>query len=239
MLRNYSSPVQQQALLETDSFRICAAQGYEQRQQARHLVEKMYGLRGYAAQHGSGVVDDLAERLTVLAQSPDGLPLGTVTIALDGRAGLLADALYPDELQALRSRGARLVELGKLAMERHVEHSRAVLSAMFHATYVYAIQHQATHCVVEVNPRHVGFYENSVGMQRIGALRMCPRVHAPAVLLLIELDYMGRQIQRFGGRAAEALARGEECFYGHFASELGQLRMLRHLQASQAQPMAA
>ena len=42
--------------------------------------------------------------------------------------------------------------------------------------------------VIEVNPRHARYYQQRLGFEKIGNLRQCPRVNAPAVLLHQELD---------------------------------------------------
>jgi hypothetical protein len=41
---------------------------------------------------------------------------------------------------------------------------------------------------MEVNPRHVGYYQRCLGFQQIGDLRQCQRVDAPAVLLHQEIE---------------------------------------------------
>ena len=43
--------------------------------------------------------------------------------------------------------------------------------------------HSFDYVVIEVNPRHVRYYERMLGFEVIGPERMNPRVEAPAVLL--------------------------------------------------------
>lgn len=58
------------------------------------------------------------------------------------------------------------------------------------------------------------FYKRMLGFRDFGGERPCTRVGAPAVLLRLELDYMGEQIRRWGGLME---AHGEErSFYPYF-----------------------
>jgi hypothetical protein len=78
--------------------------------------------------------------------------------------------------------------------------SKEVLASIIHLGYIYAhVIHKATDLLIEVNPRHAGFYERRLGFRQIAGMRTCPRVNAPAVLLHIELAYMGAQISRHAG----------------------------------------
>jgi hypothetical protein len=54
-----------------------------------------------------------------------------------------------------------------------------------------------TDVVVEVNPRHVGFYKRAFGFEPISDVRTCERVNAPAVLLRLD-------VSRLEGRMREA-----------------------------------
>ena len=41
---------------------------------------------------------------------------------------------------------------------------------------------------MEVNPRHVRYYQRCLGFRQLGEVRQCLRVDAPAVLLHQEID---------------------------------------------------
>ena len=167
------------------------------------------------------------DRITLVA-SENGEVCGTMTLGLDDEQGLLAYTLYPDELAALRSRGARLCELSRLAMDtRH--NSREVLGALIHLAYIHArLVHRSTDAVIEVHPRHAAFYRRMLGFRIIGAERICPRVDAPAVLMHLELSHMDDQIARFGG-TADPQAR---TLYPYFLSREAQDSILGTLVAA-------
>ena len=77
-----------------------------------------------------------------------------------------------------------------------------VLAAIFHIAYIYAYRiRQCSDLVIEVNPRHVRFYEAMLGFVKYGDQRMDPRVSAPAVLLRLALAHAETEIARYGGHA--------------------------------------
>ncbi|HZX25769.1 MAG TPA: long-chain N-acyl amino acid synthase, partial [Telluria sp.] len=93
--------------------------------------------------------------------------------------------------------------------------TKRVFASLIHISYIYAHNiHGYTDYVIEVNPRHVLFYKRMLGFQDWGPERPCTRVGAPAVLLRLELDYMGEQIRRFGGMFEQHA--DERSFYPYF-----------------------
>jgi hypothetical protein len=57
------------------------------------------------------------------------------------------------------------------------------------------VVHALTDVVIEVNPRHVRFYQRVFGFVVGAAERMCERVGAPSVLLRLDLERFGRKLQ--------------------------------------------
>jgi hypothetical protein len=53
--------------------------------------------------------------------------------------------------------------------------------------------------LIEVNPRHEGFYRRMLGFELFGAMRGDPRIGAPAVLLRLNLEHAQSEIARLGG----------------------------------------
>lgn len=201
-----------QIALQEEKFKIRLASTPDRRESASLLVKKMYSWRGYA-------VDDLgqqeANRITLVASYRERV-IGTLTIGFDSPAGLLADQMYKEEVDRLRAQGRRLGEFIKLAADRDM-HSMRVLAALFHLAYIYGRRiHGCTDAVIEVNPRHVGFYHKILGFEQIGPERICPRARAPAVLLSVSADYVAEKIRQFGGQREKA--RGEHSLYPWFFS---------------------
>ena len=108
--------------------------------------------------------------------------------------------LFPDEVGRFRDTGLKVCEFTKLAMDRRARSPR-LLASMFHVAYIYAHRvKELSHLLIEVNPRHVRYYETMLGFDVIAAARHNPRVNAPAVLLSLDLCHAERQIRLFGGK---------------------------------------
>jgi hypothetical protein len=211
-------------------FRIRWANSPEKRYSADALVEKRYSWRGYDQSCGSAVE---INRVTLIASDLDHVVVGTITIGFDRQTGLFADDMYREQLDALRREGKKLCEYNRLAVEPH-PHSKRVLAKLFHIAYLYP--HEIFGCtdgVLEINPRHVRFYEKMLGFTQIGPERICPRVNAPSVLMKTNFSYMSDQVQRVGGQTRGA--KGDRTLYPYFFSPeecvqiMGRLRQERAL----------
>jgi len=211
-------------------FKIRAADSSRQLGAASMLIEKMYATRGY--QTGPLKDDGTANRITLVA-SDECSAIGTLTVRFDSAAGLLGDELFLDEINALRDAGRQVCEFTKLAMDRGVG-SRRALAALFHVAYIYARRvGRCNNLLIEVNPRHVRYYEAMLGFKALGPQRLNPRVNAPAVLLSLDLSYAHDQISKFGGRPD--LAATERSAYPYFfsvAEEAGIVGKVRSAGAS-------
>jgi hypothetical protein len=212
---------------EVSHFKVRLANNEGRRSQASYLIKRQYAWRGYQASPLSEVP---ANRITLAAFSHNEQPIATITVGIDSPAGLAVESIYGDEVRALRSDQTRLAEFTKLAVD-NVVRSRAVLAAMFHIAYIYAYRIRGcTDLVIEVNPRHVRFYQAMLGFEKLGGERMDPRVSAPAILLRLDLAHAESQIAEFGGHAE--LASHVRSLYPLFFSSAeergieGRLRLL-------------
>jgi hypothetical protein len=179
-------------------FKIRAADSHGRRSSANILLNKMYAWRGY-------VSNPLPEqqslnRFTLVANDHD-QTMGTMTVGFDSAAdGLLADDLFRDELSALRAQGRRICEFTKLAIDPS-ECSKRVLASLFHVAYIYAHRIKGFDClVIEVNPRHVRYYQRMLGFELMASERPNRRVNAPAVLLRLDFTHAHEQIDIYGGK---------------------------------------
>ncbi|MGI9025706.1 MAG: N-acyl amino acid synthase FeeM domain-containing protein [Burkholderiaceae bacterium] len=177
------------------------------------LVKKMYAWRGYKiAWHAK----HQPNRITLVA-SHGTSPMATISIGFDSPDGLLVDELYKAEIDRLREQGARVCEFTKLAVDGAIR-SKRVLATLFHIAYIYSHKmHGFSDLFIEVNPRHVRFYEQMLGFQQLGPERLNARVNAPAVLLRLEFAYLTKQLERFGGKPE--LARIEKSLYPYGFSD--------------------
>ncbi|MBS0446946.1 MAG: N-acetyltransferase [Proteobacteria bacterium] len=173
----------------------------------------MYASRGYQS---TGVAEEQSrDRITLTASDAD-LVVGTITIGFDSGNGLLVDELFYENIADLRRNGMLLCEFTKLAMDS-VMRSRRVLASLFHVAYIYAHRVRGyDFLLIEVNPRHVRYYERMLGFKVKGPERLNPRVNAPAVLMALDFRHAREQIDLFGGKPE--VSADERSLYPQFFS---------------------
>jgi hypothetical protein len=179
------------------TFRIRAAQAETQRQAARQLVRRMYSHRGYLTPDADEPVNRHSVTLVVAREDE---PVGTLSVGFDSPSGLLCDELFKPEVDAVRRSGRKVCEFTKLALDID-GNSKQVLASLFHMAYLHA--HRIRGCddvLIEVNPRHVGYYTRMLDFRVVGEEKLCPRVNAPAVLMALDLSHTRRQIELYAGR---------------------------------------
>jgi hypothetical protein len=182
------------------------------RSNASYLIEQRYAWRGYRA----SALPETATNCITLAAFRDEQTVATITVGVDSDVGLGVENLYAKEVKALRRAGCELCEFTKLAVDDMVR-SKAVLAAMFHIAYIYAYRMwKCTDLLIEINPRHVRFYEAMLGFKKCGQERIDPRVNAPAILLRLEFSHAEAEIARLGGHAE--LAESMRLLYPYFFS---------------------
>lgn len=187
------------------------------------LVRRRYAERGYEL---PAAAPD--PHLYTVAAYEQGNLVGTVGVRIDSPQGLGADALYPQELAALRGGGLRLCEFTRLAVDDGAL-SMTVLASLFHTAYLYAHRLCGVDAaVIEVNPRHVPFYIRALQFERSGPERHNRRVDAPAVLLHVPFRRIAEGVARYAGKPALAAATRTLYPYGFSpAEEEGILNRLR------------
>jgi hypothetical protein len=204
------------------------------RSSANILVHKMYATRGYKSSADAAQ----APNVVTLIASERGETVGTISVRFDSAQGLLADTLFQAEIGALREEGRRVCEFTKLAMD-HIVKSRRVLASLFHAAYMWAhLRLGFDDVVIEVNPRHVRYYQRMLGFTVAGPERLNRRVDAIAVLMRLDFTHAREQIARFGGRPESG---SERSLYPHFFSpreEAGIVARLPPAPPDEASPTA-
>lgn len=218
-------------------FKIRTANSSGERSSASILIKRMYATRGYNA---PALPAFQQSNLVTLMATEGDMTIGTLSVGFDSPYGLLADDLFRDEIDELRLCGRRVCEFTKLAMDQVVK-SKRVLAYLFHTAYIWAHRLRGYHdLLIEVNPRHVRYYEKMLGFTVMGPERLNRRVNAPAVLLRLDLDHAHEQIQQFGGKPQ--LAANERSLYPYFFSiqqEAGIVGRMRWTQAETAERAAA
>jgi hypothetical protein len=219
-----STPPDEPAMA-TDAFKIRLAGAPEARRDAESLVRQRYARRGYRA---SATL--LNANVCTFTAYDEGRLAGTVSLRLDSPEGLAADELYRAEIDALRHEGRRICEFTRLAVDT-TRGSPPVLAGLFHTVFLFARTLRGfDFVVIEVNPRHVGFYRRALGFDVIGAERHNPRVKAPAVLMGVSFRSIGESLRRSAGKGGRAATARNLYAYGFSPAEeagiLGRLRAL-------------
>lgn len=177
-------------------FKIKAADTQGLRGMVDQLLKSRYGWRGY--RQVSLPTDQSVHRFT-LAAIEHQATIGTITVGFDGPFGLAAEDTFPDEVADLRAAGRRICEFTKLAIDPMVG-SKRVLAALFHVAYIVAYRvREFDTLLIEVNPRHVGYYQRMLGMRVLSSERINKTVAAPSVLLSIDFAFIMAQIGQQGG----------------------------------------
>ena len=210
---------------EAGAFKIRVAGSPQARREASALVRTRYARRGYLT---SATL--VGTHACTFSAYDEGRLAGTVSLRLDSEYGLAADELYHGETGALREQGRRICEFTRLAVER-TRVPYPVLAALFHTVFLFAQKLRGfDYALIEVNPRHVGYYQRALGFHVIGGRRHNARVNAPAVLMGVPFADIATRLERSAGkRRGGALARN---LYEHGFSKaeaegiLGRLRKL-------------
>lgn len=199
-------------VLERQDFHIRLTSGADgSRSNVSMLIERMYAWKGLSFNPKSRTT--VPNEIT-LAVYRGPILFGTLTLGLDSPGGLLVDDLYDDVLMEHRSRGAKVCEITKLAIDPRFNSKKAI-AAIFNLAYIFARKiHCMTDVFVEVNPRHTAFYQRMLHFTEIREERFCERVSAPARLLHLPLAEMDNFVTKYGGGANS----GDRSLYSYFFS---------------------
>lgn len=207
---------------EQQVFKVRLANSEDRRKSASLLIQKMYDWRGYdtdALRHDPN-------KITLAVYQEDKV-VGTMSLGMDSPQSMVVDQLYKQEADQLRAEGRKLCDITRLAVDHDIK-SKSVLASLFHMAFIYGHNiHHATDFLIEVNPRHVLFYQRMMGFEPFGEERICPRVNAPAVLMRLDATYADEQIICYGGRGAAAT--GVRSIYPYFFSHDDELGITQRL----------
>jgi hypothetical protein len=180
---------------------------------AWNLVYRVYLASGYIGENGSrlhAAPQMFSERARVFLKHVRGLPRATVSAVLDGPHGLPMDECYGPELDALRARGRRMMEVAHFADAGQLpgwEADRAAAASSLETLTGLAFQFGRAagvdDLVIGVHPRHARFYERAWGFEQEGEPSTCSAVrHRPVTLM--RLDWRAAMAQEEPPRMLKA-----------------------------------
>lgn len=165
-------------------------------EQAFRLVAQRYSEKGYVS---SGEDDlhftlfhALPDTVTFVAKEGEQV-LTTMSLVPDNHVlGLPMESIYAEEIDALRLQGKRLNEVTCLAdSDLPLRQFVPVFMTMSRLLLQYNASQGSNELVIEVNPRHVKFYQKVWGFVPIGPQRSCPLVQgAPAEAFFMDIHLM-------------------------------------------------
>lgn len=192
----------------SERIRIATSDGH--RQAACDLINRMYAWRGYGNNHQ---VKSGPSYTTFSYMSGD-RTVGTLTLAVDSEDGLAADSTFSGELNSFRRvPRARVCELTKFAFDTQGA-SKQMLASLFHVVFLYGRRrHACTDLFIEVNPRHVRFYEIMLAFKRVGSLKTNESVGAPSQLMHLRVADIAELINENAGQGDSAVSRSLYPFF--------------------------
>jgi hypothetical protein len=127
--------------------------------------------------------------------------VATLTVGWDDDAGFACEARCPDEVRQLRAQGRSLCEFTRLASDLGCggdagRSGLPSLTALFSAAALTGLDAGCDTALLEVNPRHVGFYRRVTGARVIAEPRHHDGAGAPAVPMAVDLERLRERAQR-------------------------------------------
>ncbi len=177
--------------------RVKIASGRDEWSQAFQLVSTNYQARGYEEPLASKVrftpYHALPDVVTFVAKH-EGQVLATFSMVPDNtKLGLPLEAIYGDEINALRRSRRRLAEVTSLAADRSlgIREFRPVFVALIKLLMQYHVSQGGDTWAITVNPRHRDFYTKGMGAIPLGPPRTYASVQDhPAEGYWLDLDLM-------------------------------------------------
>jgi hypothetical protein len=163
---------------------------------AFRLVADNYRSRGYEPANSPPLrftpFFALPETVTLVAISDDQL-VATLSLVFDNLLlGLPMECIYGDEINVLRRRGRRLVEVTCLAdTDLGLREFLPVFVTLMRILTQYSVKQGADTLVITINPRHRTFYRKVLGFIPIGEWKPYPFVqNHPAEAYLVDVPML-------------------------------------------------
>ncbi|MDC0666197.1 N-acyl amino acid synthase FeeM domain-containing protein [Nannocystis radixulma] len=190
------------------AFRVRLAQDAHELQVAFTLLHEAYAERGLEPTGDKKMRITphhvLQESLVFVAYEGD-RPVGTISVTCDSPVGLPLDKDYRAEIDRLRDAGARLAEVGSLAVLKPWRLTGVTFLMSMTAVWACHVLFRATHMAIGVNPSAEAFYAAIHGFTRLGE----PRRHAELITPVVGLvQETGAGRDHYAGHHREPMPHG-------------------------------
>ena len=244
-LRNMSIIENEEVLLEKDKtseFTIKVANTLEEREAVFNLGYRVYLEKGYVKENTNQWLvldyDAKPETLILMVKDKNNNIAGSVTLVFKNKSSLPAEKIYKEEINLLAVNGKKLVEISRLVIDPNYRNSKEIILLLFNYLSIYA-HHIKSYdsLMIQVNPRHVGYYEKLLNFQEIGQEKMCPSVqNAPAILMELPLAKYQSEVKRFSNNPSQN--KKERLLYASFL-KADQESLVAYYLEKQVKPISA
>lgn len=176
------------------------------------------------------------ETVILIVQDKDKNLAGSVTLVFDGDCALPAEKIYGDEINSLKAKGNRIVEISRLIVSPEYRNSKEILILLFNYLAIYSLQvKNYTSLTIQVNPRHKTYYKALLSFDEIGNEKISPHLkNAPAILLHLPLSRYQAEARRHGTQCEKN--HKERSLY-HYSLKVDQENLVAYYLAKQAKPI--
>lgn len=173
--------------------RVKRAQNFDELCDAFHLVEKEYKRAGLSDGSRSGLRFSLLNLIPQISMTMvarvSGAISGTATVVRNSPAGLPCSRIYGNIIRDLTTKGRTVVEGTMLSCEDSGKVAANQISMEIIAAAIgYALETGVDDFLLVVNPRHMRFWTEVVGLDLIGEERSCSHVQGkPGFLIRLDI----------------------------------------------------
>lgn len=226
--------------LNSSNFIIKVANTQEEREAVFKLGYQEYLKKGFINENPQEWLirnyDVDPETVTLIVKDKQNNIVGSVTLVFDLDTKLPAEKIFKSDLNVLRRNNEKIVELSRLVIDPQHRNSKEILVLLFNYLYIYSYLVKKYTClIIEVNPRHIVFYQELLHFNKVGAERACPSVqNAPAMLMYLSLQKSRMELIKIQDNKMK-LARNRS-LYQYFIS-IEQENLVAYYLEKQVKPM--
>ena len=173
---------------------VAQVQRFEHLLEAYHLVYNEYLRCGYiqkneAELHFSRLQLAPVNQTFAAVDNSDKV-VGTGSVVLKTGLGLPSSSVFGEELELIGRFGRRVAEATLLScVDQPNIRANEISLQLIRVTLGWCVARDVSHYCVVVNPKHVRFWEDTLGFQMVGESKPCGHVRgAPGLLLVLNLD---------------------------------------------------
>lgn len=226
--------------VKSSGFTIKVANTLEEREAVFQLAYQVYLEKGYVKENELerlvNSYDADADTTILIVKDVNNNIVGSVTLVFGGQSKLPAEKIYRQELNRLKSENEKMVEISRLVIDPNFRNSKEILVLLFNYLYIYSYYVKGYTClVIEVNPRHIAYYNALLNFKPIGSEKPCPNVEsAPAILMYLPLKHGQGEVLRLS-KITEA-EKNNRTLYQYFIKP-EQESLVAYFLEKQATPM--